>query len=163
MSTAGCWQSLQSLSPGEQAELTVLLKAIPLMQAAEMGNSPCCSLCFVLGLSRELSPPKPLLQHRLQHHTRSTLPKPSFGISLPRANHKGKQSPRAKCAPYRLTIREHSSNSCHQDDKQDMVLCMSSWLVAIPANRPALYEVKPSADRPGTSTMLLTSTSVPEF
>jgi len=43
------------------------------------------------------------------------LQKPSFGISLPRANHKGEQPPQIKCTPYRLTIRGHSSNSGHQD------------------------------------------------
>lgn len=139
-----------------------MLKAIPLMQAGEMEKLALLLSVLCPGVERG-AVISTAIASTSAASTTLTLPilppwKSSFGISLPRANHKGKQSPQIKCAPYRLTIRGHSSNSCHQDYKHGMFLWMYSWLIAVPArslgsNRPALYEVKnwPSADRPGTS------------
>lgn len=140
----------------------MLLKAIPLMQAGEMEKLALLLSVLCPGVEQG-AVISTAIASTPAASTTLTLPilpfrKSSFGISLPRANHKGKQSPQIKCAPYRLTIRGHSSNSCRQDYKHDMFLCMYTWLVAVPtgplgSSRPALHEVKnwPSADRPGTS------------
>lgn len=97
----------------------------------------------VLGLSGELSSPQPLLRLPAPCSLHPTPPvRQQLGSVCHKQTVREKQPPQIECAPSRLTIRGHSSNSCHQDYKPDVFLCTCAWLGAV-----VRVKTEPSADR----------------